>query len=60
MFEDCEQELDRLREEEYLETLLLDISSPELNEPILQPGARSMDMETSLLDINLVHSTLFI
>ena len=40
-----------LNKEGYLETLL-DISSPELNEPSLQPGARSMDMETSLLDIS--------
>ena len=40
-----------LNKEEYLETLL-DISSPELNEPILQPRVRSMDMETTLLDIN--------
>ena len=40
-----------LNKEGYLETLL-DISSPELNEPILQPGVRSMDMETTLLDIN--------
>ena len=40
-----------LNKKGYLETLL-DISSPELNEPSLQPGARSMDMETSLLDIS--------
>ena len=40
-----------LNKEGYLETLL-DISSPELNEPSFQPGARSMDMETSLLDIS--------
>ena len=38
-----------LKQEGYLETLL-DISSPELNEPILQPRATNMDMETSLLD----------
>ena len=34
-----------LNKEGYLETLL-DISSPKLNEPILQPGARNMNMET--------------
>ena len=28
-----------------IETSLLDISSPELNEPVLQPGAGSMNME---------------
>ena len=40
-----------LNKEGYLETLL-DISSPELNEPNFQPGARSMNIETSLLDIS--------
>ena len=45
MFEDCKQELDKLQEEGYLETSLMDINPPELNEPILQPGVRSMDMK---------------
>ena len=40
-----------LNKEGYLETLL-DISSTELNEPNFQPGARSMNIETSLLDIS--------
>ena len=40
-----------LNKEGYLETLL-DISSPELNEPIFQPAARNLDMETLLLDIS--------
>ena len=40
-----------LNKEGYLETLL-DVKCPELNQPILQPGARNMDMETSLLNIS--------
>ena len=39
-----------LNKEGYLETSLLDIDSPELNEPILQPGVRSMDMKNPEID----------
>ena len=40
-----------LNKKGYLETLL-DISSSELNEPNFQPEARSMYIDTSLLDIS--------
>ena len=44
MIEDCKQELDKLQEGEYQEPSPMDINSPELNAPILQPGVTSMDM----------------
>lgn len=39
-----------LNKEGYLETSLLDINPPELNEPILQPGVRSMNMKNPGID----------
>ena len=50
MFGDCKLELDKSQKGGYQETSPMDINSPELNKPILQPGVNSMDMKNLSVD----------